>query len=282
MAPTIDVSEKDFERAKVLLNAGQINYQLPEVKQVADLDRSNWIVVPSEFIGSNYSFEVNPARISSSRAVQKAAIELSLNNYENTSKDSLGRDFVGNNNWSESLKLNLGLGCTTLNPMDLTHYANLLFRGMQEKANVYDVSGKKIDSKVLRSYFEDMFKVQSPWRAEWIDADFKTTGSKLYLNSNHTLDSNGNLITDISQPLAGDTLKKDKTPGICLEDWITNPTKQGLPKNSKGDLYYWAPDLDNNSVAGLDADSDRAGLNCGRDPSGRNSYLGVRAVKRRE
>ena len=130
--------------------------------------------------------------------------------------------------------------------------------------------------------YNDILEVKAPSKSEWIDADFKTTGSKLYLNSNHTLDSNGNLITDISQPLAGDTLKKDKTPGICLEDWITNPTKQGLPKNSKGDLYYWAPDLDNNSVAGLSADSGRADLSCDWYPSGRNSGLGVRAVKRRE
>ena len=47
-------------------------------------------------------------------------------------------------------------------------------------------------------------------------------------------------------------------------------------KQSNGKLYYWCPDKDNNSVAWFVADSDRAFLSCGRDPSSTNSSLGVR------
>ena len=76
---------------------------------------------------------------------------------------------------------------------------------------------------------------------------------------------------------------EDKTPGILLEDWINgkNITSQGLPnKNiSSGDLYYWHPRSDNNSVARFSAGSDRANLGCTRGPSGAYSDLGVRPCK---
>ena len=75
---------------------------------------------------------------------------------------------------------------------------------------------------------------------------------------------------------------KNKTPGISLESWLQNPTKQGLPnKDTKSeDLFYWFPLSDNNSVARFDADSDGADLNCYWSPSDSDSVLGVRAVAR--
>ena len=76
---------------------------------------------------------------------------------------------------------------------------------------------------------------------------------------------------------------KNKTPGISLESWLQNPTKQGLPnKDTKSeDLFYWFPLSDNNSVARFDAYSVGTDLDCGRSPSGRGSGGGVRAVKAR-
>jgi hypothetical protein len=71
---------------------------------------------------------------------------------------------------------------------------------------------------------------------------------------------------------------KDKTPGISLDDYINNNfTDQGLPnKNVKsGDLYYWNPRSDNNSVARFGVGSDGAGLDCDGGPSGTDSSLGV-------
>ena len=80
-----------------------------------------------------------------------------------------------------------------------------------------------------------------------------------------------------------DCLMKDKNPGILLEDWINgkNISSQGLPnKNiSSGNLYYWYPRSDNNSVARFGAFDGRAGLNCNGNPSLADSGLGVRAVK---
>jgi len=136
--------------------------------------------------------------------------------------------------------------------------------------------------KYVKVNYEDLYKditeVRNPWRANWLDADFKLKGKDLYINYNHILDSKGNLIPKNSEILDKNILMTDKTPGISLDDYINNNfTDQGLPsKNVKsGDLYYWNPRSDNNSVARFSADSDRANLYCNRIPSYTYSALGV-------
>lgn len=138
----------------------------------------------------------------------------------------------------------------------------------------------KYTKENYKEIYNEITEVRNPWRAEWLDADFKVKGKDLYINYNHILDSNGNLIPKNSEILDKNTLMKDK--GISLEDYLNkNQTSQGLPSKEvkSGDLYYWYPESDNNSVARFDADSDRADLYCGWDPSDGYSYLGVRAVK---
>ena len=73
---------------------------------------------------------------------------------------------------------------------------------------------------------------------------------------------------------------ENKIPGISLDSWLKNPTKQGLPRSNvaEGDLSYWHPR--DQSVAWFDANSGGADLNCGgRNPSYWVSDLGVRAAK---
>jgi hypothetical protein len=139
--------------------------------------------------------------------------------------------------------------------------------------------------KYAKDNFQDIYKditeVKDPWRAEWLDADFKTKGKDLYINYNHILDSKGNLVPKNSDIIDKNTLMTDKTPGISLDDYINNNfTNQGLPnkKVKSGDLYYWFPRSDDNSVAGFYASSGRAYLYCYRNPSYAISSLGVRAV----
>jgi len=129
--------------------------------------------------------------------------------------------------------------------------------------------------------YKDITEVRSPWRAEWLDADFKTKGEDLYIHYNHKIDENKSLVPQNSEVLGKNTLMKNKTPGISLENWLENPTKQGLPskKTSSGNLSYWNPRSDNNSVARFDADDVRAFLDCDGYPSDGFSYLGVRAVR---
>ena len=91
---------------------------------------------------------------------------------------------------------------------------------------------------------------------------------------------NGKIIKK-KQKLDSNTLMQNKTPGISLEDWLKDSTKQGLPRQKigSGDLYYWSPNKDNNSVGRFFANSGGAGLGCYRYPSIRYSNLGVRTVK---
>jgi len=128
--------------------------------------------------------------------------------------------------------------------------------------------------------YDGITKVESPWRAEWIDADFKQKDGNLCINSKHIYQGE-NLVHQESKHLQKNTLMEDRDPGISLDSWINSPTKQGLPskKTGSGNLYYWAPMSDNNSVAWFCAGSGRAGLYCDGDPSGSDSNLGVRAVR---
>ncbi len=279
MAPIYEFSGEESKAIEVF-KIGKRRYDL-EKNQIADLDRSNWIVMPHEFTDGKYSLEMSPTRISNCPAVEKVGKELGIN-YKNTSKDSLGREFIGNNNWHEALKMDLALGVKAPSLEETTDYLRLLYLGSQGKIKVYDVSGKQIESKQCEKYLVDVVKAKNPWRAEWLDADFKTKGKELHINY-HVFDKNGKIIQK-SEVLDKNTLMKDKTPGISLENWIENPTKQGLPSNKTklGNLYYWYPRDDNNSVARFSANTGRADLYCGRYPSFRVSGLGVRAAKQRE
>ena len=141
---------------------------------------------------------------------------------------------------------------------------------------------KNSNNQEFLDIYKDITEVKSPWRSEWLDADFKVKDNQLYINYNHKLDEHGSLIPQNSEILDKNTLMKDKTPGISLESWINSDhTKQGLPNKEikKGDLYYWNPRSDNNSVVRFNANVVRAILICSRSPSSSNSNLGVRAVR---
>ncbi|MBS3084414.1 hypothetical protein J4411_00695 [Candidatus Pacearchaeota archaeon] len=138
----------------------------------------------------------------------------------------------------------------------------------------------KVNNKDI---YDEITKVKNPWRAEWLDADFKVKNGELYVNYNHIFDGNGKLVKCDSEVLDKNTLMKDKTPGISLEDYLEkNHTSQGFPNKEvkSGDLCYWFPRRDNNSVVRFLAFEDRAFLYCDRYPSRRGGYLGVRAARR--
>ena len=127
--------------------------------------------------------------------------------------------------------------------------------------------------------YNDITEVRAPVRAEWLDADFKMKNGNLYINSNHVY-QNGILVPQTSEILRANTLMKNKTPGISLEDWLENPTRQGLPskKTKSGDLYYRHPMNDNSSIAKFDADSYSVYLSCNKYPFYGGQDLGVRAA----
>jgi len=130
----------------------------------------------------------------------------------------------------------------------------------------------------LPEIYKDIIEVRKPWKAEWLDADFKFNGKDFIINY-HIFDENGNIIKK-SEILDKDTLMEDKR--ISLEDYLyNNHTSQGLPseKVKSGDLYYGSPLSDNNSVVVFYALLGRAYLVCDGNPSSRSPDRGVRAVK---
>ena len=122
---------------------------------------------------------------------------------------------------------------------------------------------------------DDILTVRNPWRAEWLDARFEEKGEELYVHYNHRT-IKGELKSQ-SEKLEG-CLMENKLPGIDLEYWLNNHTKQGLPKpdNLDGDLCYWGPR--NNRVARFDAYSGRVNLLCDRNPDYSDDSLGVFGV----
>ncbi len=160
-------------------------------------------------------------------------------------------------------------------------FVNLLRSGKVHDGNARAVSKTKIDS-----ILDEILTVKNPYRAEWLDADFKVkgktlgvVGGKLYMNYEHHV-VNGVITPKRSEEIQG-YLAADKTPGIDLDEWLKNAMPSGLPPaNIKdGRLYYWQPDWDNNSVAWFVANSDGAFLVCYRVPSGSDGGLGVRACR---
>ena len=128
--------------------------------------------------------------------------------------------------------------------------------------------------------YSEITEVRDPWRAEWIDADFKYENKQFFIVY-HVFDDKGNIIQK-KEELDRNTLFEDRTPGISLEDYLKNSTGQGLPLKSveEGNLYYWAPMKDNNSVARFNADGDGANLDYYTGSAVRLSNLGVRAAKK--
>jgi len=131
--------------------------------------------------------------------------------------------------------------------------------------------GKLILRDEQRRLFKEL-KNSKNWTAEWLDADFKyNEQTKLYtLNTNHrTLNTKLTPLT--SEPLETCLMENTKID-------LSTLNSQAMPTTQGEDIYYGCLMPDNNSVAGFDAGSDRAGLDCFWDPRDSNSALGVRKI----
>ena len=165
--------------------------------------------------------------------------------------------------------MNNELNSFTLNPSLYVEFLNLL-----RKRNVIDGTKNKVNNQEISSIRDDILTVRDPRRAEWLDHKYSLKNNKLHVTY-HKFDSSSKLI-EFTEELDDSTLLNDKTPGISLDSWLSNPTSQGLPRKNtkKGDLYYWFPRQD--YVAGFDADSYGANLDCYRSPQYSDSAIGVR------
>jgi len=128
--------------------------------------------------------------------------------------------------------------------------------------------------------YNEITETRDTWRSEWLDAKFYAKDDELWVDYNHIVDLKGDLEAKGNERLEGH-LMQDKIPGISLEYWLNNPTKQGLPPTDarQGDLVYVPPS--EYKVARFHHRPVTACLDCSRDPGYSYSELGVRAVRTR-
>jgi hypothetical protein len=269
MAPIYQL-ETTLDKAIALRNLGfdLRETNLESIPQIVESDTRDYIVITPEFSQGRYSFSVSPGRVAYGPEIEKIGGDFGRK-FPNTARDSLDREFIGEINWQEAIDLNSARGESTLSLAQANIFLNLLYQGAFKNLPVYNEAGKKLDSRYLQSIFEDVVKIQSPWRAEWIDAFFEQDDTEFYILTQNKSQK---------QRLNGG-LRENRSPGISLEAWLKNPTKQGLPRANvaEGDLYYGSPA--NGSVARFDVYFIRAYLYAGGSPSDRDAVLGVRAAR---
>ena len=112
---------------------------------------------------------------------------------------------------------------------------------------------------------------------EWLDAKFVMIAGKMCVNY-HSFDNNGKIIKkqeELEPYLGGDV-----TPGIDLNQWLKNHTKQGLPPLKPltivGRLHYFAPVED--KVAYFSMGSNEIKFGCIRDSHRSYPPTGIRYV----
>ena len=215
-------------------------------------------------------------RLSLTPSVQQAAQQLNLT-VANTAlqKDGHLADYIGNIQHKPAMDLVIGAGYCPLPPRLFVDFLNEIRAGLGSKnKKVYNAQGNPIPHDLLQAVWDDITKVQNPYRGEWFDAAF-TEKKKDWSITYHKFNAAGKLEL-VTEPLDPDTLMEDKTPGISLEDWLNNPTPQGLPRKDAqpGSLCYWFPRA--GYVSRFWAVSDWVGLNCVGGPQDSGSGLGVR------
>jgi hypothetical protein len=227
----------------------------------------DYILLPGKTHG-NYNYNdllVSMYRLGMNPEVEQIAGKLGYS-LSNSATEKNGRKYIGNINWVQALKLNLSLGGKTLN---LRQFADFLI--LLKSGDAVDGNGRKINKNKLDDVLYEILGIRETYRAEWLDADFKYINEKLWLYSEHYLDSNGVLTPNYKNLL--DSCLMTKGDKINL----SSMNVQGMPIEKGNDFYYWCPDKDNKSFARCGADSGGSNLNCSWGPCGSNSSLGVRA-----
>src|SRR3989344_4015972 len=225
-------------------------------------DHSNYLLLPENKEHPELLFSLN-------RLSYNVEVELAAKKLEFKLKNSQG--YIVGINFDQAEKISNSLNGFMNTPSLLAEALKIMKSG-----EGYDGLGNKLQSTKLKEAFKEITEVKLSWRAEWLGHNYSRKDGEMQVT--YTKFVNGKL-TKVTEPLDQKTLMKDKN--INLEDWINNPTSQGLPSNnvSDGSLRYWPPKKE--SVAWFDADASRAGLDCDWDPLGSVAGLGVRVVRKK-
>ena len=148
-----------------------------------------------------------------------------------------------------------------------------------------DLEGNLLGEKECKRVLREIIGKENPWRAEWLDANFKYLDSKgnptakskkgtFYIDYSHKLQS-GVLVP--TREVVLPHLEESKC--LDLNSLMSDSNSQGIPNLSVvsgNDIYFYRPLKDNNSVARFVAGSGRALLYCCWDADDSNASLGVR------
>ena len=140
-------------------------------------------------------------------------------------------------------------------------------------------------SNEIKSILDDILTIRDPFRGEWLDAKFRIENNLSYIDFNNNITLN-NFVPRNSEVLkdclmeSRDAIPDEASPGISLDSWLNNPTKQGLPKKNieTGVLYYSAPSIPGNTVATFCTNNWNNTLYTIWRPNMRNLTIGVRPV----
>ena len=229
-------------------------------------DPSNYLLLPQNKDHSDLL--VTLTRLAYGSEVQTIAEELKLRLGNND------QGFIGDITFEKAKKLCLGLDGFMTTPSYFVEKLKLLNSG-----KAFDGAGRNLSSSKANQALNDITELRNPWRAEWLNHKYSQKDSGIFVT--YTKFVNGKLEL-VTEHLDEDTLMEDKTPGISLDDWVNNPTSQGLPRKDvkKGSLYFWKPR--ENSVAGFGAGAGWVGLYCFWDHAGSYSALGVRLIREKK
>ncbi len=151
--------------------------------------------------------------------------------------------------------------------LTLKEFADFLL--LLKSGNAEDGLGSKISKSELDNLYLNITEVRNPYRAEWLDANFKVINGDLHINYNHRI-VNKKLIPKNSEPLETCVMKN------CKVD-LSSFNKQGLPTKKGTDFNYWCPV--NGNVARFVAGAGWAYLYCGGYPDSSDGDLGVRLAR---
>src|SRR3989344_3945337 len=164
--------------------------------------------------------------------MQAVGQRLSINLQNNSNISTLyPQGYLGNINHAQSLQINKALDGINP-PLNLfVEFLNQLRSG-----NAFYANGNRIPKSFSDSFLDDILTVRSPYRAEWFDNVFHKQG-RTDKTKYHKFDTSGQLV-EVTEQLDPATLMEDKQ--VSLDDWLSNPTSQGLPRVdvATGNLYY--------------------------------------------
>ncbi len=248
-----------------------------------NLNKSNpkdFVVLPARPYGI-YSYPETAVciyRLGKNSQVEEVGKYLGITT-ENTAKElTNNKEYIGNINWEQGMKIVLGLNGTPLTPRQGIDFLDLLVSNQAK-----DLEGKSIGAKECARVVREIIGKENPWRSEWLDANFKYLDSRgkptsvkgtFYIDHSHKLQK-GVLVP--TRELMLPYLEESKW--LDLNSLLAGSNPHGIPTTSVKDgkdIYFYKPPQDNNSVAGFVAGSGGADLDCGGDPSGSDSSLGVR------